>query len=851
MGRSGTGADDRARPAGDPMPSRERTLYIHAGTGKTGTSALQRFFVHNEALLRRDGLYYPACREDASHNNLGRAMRTEDVAARNRVRDRLAAELAEVDSNVLISAESLATHTAARIHEFFSFHPGPVVLIVYLRRQDDYISSWVQQKIKAFAVVDLAKEFEIVSNVDYAALVRDFASHPRTSQLIVRPYEKGQFRGGNIFTDFLTTLGIDWTDEMEIPARTVNPQLDRDALEFLRLTHGLEPQRGEVALTPGSFSMRLVPKLVAYSRIECGIDGPFSTSSLLSPAERHRLLRPHLEGNAWIARTFLGREDGRLFYLDPPAPDAPWKPYTGLSPESAERILRFLMDQEPELVWELRRRLLDRRTHDRYVIEARRALNRPVRALTRKTTWLESLCAEWTSWARPGASRTHLPAAKPEAGVARTQQAVAPAQRTPEQDVRWIEPNRLAGKTLYIHIGMPKTGTTAMQWYCHHCTDQLAEHGFLYPSTGRLDTAHHALAASLWRREVYWMDSVRTGTGEFLRTIVDQADRQGLSKILLSSELFLFLPREGTMDLFRRMLEGVDVRIICYVRRMDGYLCSSIHQTIKAMAGGFNPRDYNEGKDIPFVRNFIAAVPQYLQGWLEAFSPEQLILRPYERSQCVGGDTISDLLSILGIDTVRPEGRPPGNLNPRMTDDALEYKRLVNILFAKTPAETTPFVKPLVEYSSQADRRCAETFNPGGERWISPQVRRRIVLDNAELYEHIARDYLHRPDGTLFHEPLPDADEPWSPYPGLSVERAREITDYLHRRHPSLVLNLAEALKTDLRNTPERAYLRSVLAPALGVGGTWTHLRSVVHEAAAKGKRVVKALLGRGKPGAR
>ena len=36
-------------------------------------------------------------------------------------------------------------------------------------------------------------------------------------------------------------------------------------------------------------------------------------------------------------------------------------------------------------------------------------------------------------------------------------------------------------KTLYLHIGTPKTGTTSLQHFCHDNQQKLAEKGYFYP----------------------------------------------------------------------------------------------------------------------------------------------------------------------------------------------------------------------------------------------------------------------------------------------------------------------------------------------------------------------------------
>jgi hypothetical protein len=54
---------------------------------------------------------------------------------------------------------------------------------------------------------------------------------------------------------------------------------------------------------------------------------------------------------------------------------------------------------------------------------------------------------------------------------------------------------------------------------------------------------------------------------------------------------------------------------------------------------------------------------------------------------------------------------------------------------------------------------------------LSPQQRRDIISPFEESNAKVAREYLGRSDGRLFYAPLPDLQEPWKPYEGLTMEK--------------------------------------------------------------------------------
>ncbi len=57
-------------------------------------------------------------------------------------------------------------------------------------------------------------------------------------------------------------------------------------------------------------------------------------------------------------------------------------------------------------------------------------------------------------------------------------------------------------KTVYLHIGTHRTGSTSIQRFMANAEEALAEQGIIYPKTGRPDTdwtnqyGHHELAWS-------------------------------------------------------------------------------------------------------------------------------------------------------------------------------------------------------------------------------------------------------------------------------------------------------------------------------------------------------------------
>ena len=108
-------------------------------------------------------------------------------------------------------------------------------------------------------------------------------------------------------------------------AESVNRTVDRDWVEFLRMLNGRSNAGQSV------FSREDVLE-AAFAERDGRLPGP-GIAAWMSPAGRRRLLEAHAEGNAEIARRFLGSAPPGLFAEPLPEDDATWSPYAGLSGE--------------------------------------------------------------------------------------------------------------------------------------------------------------------------------------------------------------------------------------------------------------------------------------------------------------------------------------------------------------------------------------------------------------------------------------------------------------------------------------------------------------------------------------
>ena len=95
-------------------------------------------------------------------------------------------------------------------------------------------------------------------------------------------------------------------------------------------------------------------------------------------------------------------------------------------------------------------------------------------------------------------------------------------------------------KTLYIHAGFPKSGTTALQAALRENQELLLAEGVLYPESP--NNAHHKIVSGLLHRNVGWRFNQNVGWSERKRNserwdkFVQTVSNSSAEKILISSE---------------------------------------------------------------------------------------------------------------------------------------------------------------------------------------------------------------------------------------------------------------------------------------------------------------------------
>jgi hypothetical protein len=141
----------------------------------------------------------------------------------------------------------------------------------------------------------------------------------------------------------------------------------------------------------------------------------------------------------------------------------------------------------------------------------------------------------------------------------------------------------MADKTLFIHAGGSKTGSSALQNFFHFNASQLESLGFAYENRFHIEHEHEIANAN--GRLLYNLISSSTSTDDDIDNLMASYFGQ-CDKAICSSEFLAELNACGWKRLYESSIRlGVTLKVIFYVRNVIPFLQSAYDQMIKRHGG--------------------------------------------------------------------------------------------------------------------------------------------------------------------------------------------------------------------------------------------------------------------------
>jgi hypothetical protein len=335
-------------------------------------------------------------------------------------------------------------------------------------------------------------------------------------------------------------------------------------------------------------------------------------------------------------------------------------------------------------------------------------------------------------------------------------------------------PDQPVTKTIYLHIGTQKTGTTTLQMLGKHNRGKLAARGVLYPSApGEVNHTGLALFATGGERCMDLameaglrgqasIDAYQAALPDRLRTEIAAA---GTPKVWLSNEHLSSrvrtLPQIAALAALLRSL-AEEVKVIVYLRHQPEFYLSTYSMVIKAGSE-------QESRVPRTERNYYYNYEKMLTQWAAAFGDAAIAVRVFERPALKNGDVVDDIFELIGIS--RDGLDVPPSQNPSLDAASLQFLQLFR---RHVPRHTDEGPNP-----DHADIIKALEALPAGAKFSVPAATMRHLAEMfAPSNARVARRFLGRADGRLFTQ-VDYRDSEGSPQ--ITVEQAVEIAAHLWR----------------------------------------------------------------------
>lgn len=269
-------------------------------------------------------------------------------------------------------------------------------------------------------------------------------------------------------------------------------------------------------------------------------------------------------------------------------------------------------------------------------------------------------------------------------------------------------------KTLYLHIGTSKTGTTTIQTYCGINREQLKSKGVLFPIMpyhyDRITENRngHFLYATIYENGVRNKEKEKQVLKQELDYIVDCF--KDYDNVLLSEESIWWATATRRKGLWKYLQEHsqqnhYQVKIIVYLRRQDQFMMSRYNQIIKTDTGGGTQRFYEYFKDMNGKYKCVMNYRQRLDYMAKFFPKENIVVKRFDRSYFYNGDLNADFLHILGVEIDDTFAELPKDENLGVSVQSGELKRVLNRLGTMTFAENQKLLQMLNECEELLPKR--------------------------------------------------------------------------------------------------------------------------------------------------
>lgn len=286
--------------------------------------------------------------------------------------------------------------------------------------------------------------------------------------------------------------------------------------------------------------------------------------------------------------------------------------------------------------------------------------------------------------------------------------------------------------TVFLHIGFPKTATTALQRFFSEQRDVLGKSEIFYPLID--DDFKQRYLKSFLRRKSDGKNRMSKENLNKLRRLKQEIGSCGQKHILLSceeltNELDFQLDAASLKPLANYIKSfGHDISLIAYVRNPVDYYLSRIQERLKSRPGIVSPSSYDA--------RFSWTLAQYE----EAFGGE-INVRTFDSNQLVGGSIILDFFD--AISDITPIDLT--NIQPSQRNESLSAEVMFALDFLKhSPASSA---RPIFYSAKERGvlwrnlHRIDATLGPYSKPLLYPKIAEQLLHSTQQDVDELNQKY--------------------------------------------------------------------------------------------------------------
>lgn len=198
---------------------------------------------------------------------------------------------------------------------------------------------------------------------------------------------------------------------------------------------------------------------------------------------------------------------------------------------------------------------------------------------------------------------------------------------------------------IFLHTGVWKTGSTAIQTFLSKNADELLKSGYMIPGYARNMREYNHLFERLVARD-------EAGIQTVFEQLAKDVNAHNPNALIISSEHFWHAPPdviERIATMLRRYSD--DVRVIAYIRSQDDMWASLYAQQAKFFRVRSTHNIWGNGDYIgPAIAENAMFYHRCFSTYQQVFGGDAISLKVYDRAAFRGGDVVQDFLEWIGVD---------------------------------------------------------------------------------------------------------------------------------------------------------------------------------------------------------